>query len=52
MKVEVGNIRQSEEKLELGKELVQEGEFERAELMLKKAIRLIPKMRKHIFGWE
>ena len=40
MKIEVVNIRQSEEQVELGKNLVQEGEFEKAELMLKKAIKL------------
>lgn len=43
MKVLVGNINRSEEKLELGKELVREGEFEKAELVLKKAMKLNPK---------
>ena len=43
MKIEVVNVRQSEEQVELGKNLVQEGEFKKAELMLKKAIKLNPK---------
>ena len=40
MKIEVVNVRQSEEKFELGKNLVQEGEFDKAESVLKKAIKL------------
>lgn len=43
MKIEVVNVRQSEEQVELGKNWIQEGEFEKAELMLKKAIKLNPK---------
>ena len=43
MKIEVVNVRQSEEKFELGKNLVQEGEFDKAESVLKKAIKLNPK---------
>lgn len=43
MKIEIVNVGQSEEKVELGKNLVQEGEFDKAELMLKKAIKLNPK---------
>ena len=50
MKVAVGNISRSEEKLELGKELVQEGNFEKAELMLKKSIRLDPK-NAEVYFW-
>lgn len=43
MKIEVVNVRQSEEQVELGKNLIQEGEFEKAELVLKKAMKLNPK---------
>lgn len=49
MKVTVMNIIQSEEKLELSKKLVQKGEFEKAESMLKKAIKLNPKNEETYF---
>ena len=39
MKIEVVNVSQSEDNVELGKNLVQEGEFEKAESMLKKAFK-------------
>ena len=50
MKVAVGNISRSEEKFKIGKELVQEEEFERADFMLKKAIRLNPK-NAEVYFW-
>lgn len=49
MKVTVVNVSQSEEKFELGKKLVQKGEFEKAESMLKKVIKLNPKNEETYF---